>query len=83
MLAVCKISEGVGGIAVEEREPRDPEAKEILVKVAAAGICGTDMQIYHWAPRMARRMAFMKREKSKRDFFFRDLSVTSYDQRSI
>ena len=56
MLAVCKISEGVGGIAVEEREPRDPEAKEILVKVAAAGICGTDIQIYQWAPRMARRM---------------------------
>ena len=28
----------------------------MLLKVAAAGICGTDMQIYKWAPRMARRM---------------------------
>jgi len=56
MLAVCKVREGEGGIAVEEREPRDPGPGEILMKVAAAGICGTDMQIYYWAPRMARRM---------------------------
>jgi len=56
MLAVCKVKEGEGGIAIEDREPRDPEAGEILIKVAAAGICGTDMQIYNWAPRMARRM---------------------------
>lgn len=56
MLAVCKVQEGEGGIAVEERDPRDPGPGEILIKVAAAGICGTDMQIYYWAPRMARRM---------------------------
>jgi len=57
MLAVCKVQEGEGGIAVEERDPRNPGPGEILIKVAAAGICGTDMQIYYWAPRMARRMA--------------------------
>jgi threonine 3-dehydrogenase len=56
MLAVCKVREGEGGIAVEERDPRDPNPGEIMIKVAAAGICGTDMQIYYWAPRMARRM---------------------------
>ena len=56
MLAVCKVQEGEGGIAVEERDPRDPGPGEIMIKVAAAGICGTDMQIYYWAPRMARRM---------------------------
>lgn len=56
MLAVCKVKEGEGGLAVEEREPREPDPGEILIKVAAAGICGTDMQIYYWAPRMARRM---------------------------
>ena len=56
MFAVCKVQEGEGGIAVEERYPRDPGPGEIMIKVAAAGICGTDMQIYYWAPRMARRM---------------------------
>lgn len=56
MLAVCKVEAGRGGIAVLEREPRDPGPGEIRIKVAAAGVCGTDMQIYYWAPRMARRM---------------------------
>jgi threonine 3-dehydrogenase len=54
--AVCKTEPGRGGIAVCEREMRDPGPGEIRLKVAAAGICGTDMQIFHWAPRMARRM---------------------------
>ena len=56
MLALCKITPGEGGIAVCEREPREPGPGEVKIKVAAAGICGTDMQIYYWAPRMARRM---------------------------
>lgn len=56
MRAVVKVSPGTGGI--ETRTVPDPEVGvgEVLVKVVAAGICGTDMQIYHWAPRMARRM---------------------------
>jgi threonine 3-dehydrogenase len=57
MLAVCKVEPGEDGIEICRREPRDPGPGEIRLKVAAAGICGTDMQIYHWAPRMARRMA--------------------------
>lgn len=56
MLALCKVEATQGGIAVRDWEPRDPDAGEIRLKVAAAGICGTDMQIYNWAPRMARRM---------------------------
>jgi threonine 3-dehydrogenase len=56
MLAVCKVAEGEGGIEVRETEPRDPGPGEVRLKVSAAGICGTDMQIYYWAPRMARRM---------------------------
>lgn len=56
MLAVCKVAPGEGGIEVCEREPTDPGPGEIRLKVAAAGICGTDMQIYYWAPRMQRRM---------------------------
>lgn len=56
MLALCKVDAKEGGIALREWEPREPEADEIRLKVAAAGICGTDMQVYNWAPRMARRM---------------------------
>ena len=56
MLALCKIEAGENGIALRRREPRDAGPGEIRLKVGAAGICGTDMQIYNWAPRMARRM---------------------------
>ncbi len=56
MLTVCKVAEGEGGIAVLEGEPREPGPGEVMIEVTAAGICGTDMQIYYWAPRMARRM---------------------------
>jgi threonine 3-dehydrogenase len=56
MRALCKIEPKQGGIGFREVEPRAPEADEMLIRVAAAGICGTDMQIYNWAPRMARRM---------------------------
>ena len=56
MLSLQKIAPEVGGIALREMEPREPGPGEILIRVGAAGICGTDMQIYNWAPRMARRM---------------------------
>lgn len=57
MQALCKVEAAEGGIALRECAPRDPSAGEIRIRVAAAGICGTDMQIYRWAPRMARRMS--------------------------
>ena len=56
MLTLCKLEPVEGGVGIREGEPRAPEPGEILIKVAAAGICGTDMQIYYWAPRMRRRM---------------------------
>lgn len=57
MRALSKTVDGVGGLAVTEHDVPEPGPGEFRLKVAAAGICGTDMQIYHWAPRMARRMA--------------------------
>ena len=57
MRALCKVAPRAGGIELRDCAPRDPAAGEIKIKVAAAGICGTDMQIYNWAPRMARRMS--------------------------
>lgn len=56
MLALCKVSEGEGGLEVRECDPIEPGPGEVRIKVSAAGVCGTDMQIYYWAPRMARRM---------------------------
>lgn len=57
MQALCKVAEGPGAVALRPFEPRDAGPGEIRVALGAAGICGTDMQIYNWAPRMARRMA--------------------------
>ena len=56
MLALCKVEALEGGIGLREIGMPEPGAGEIRLKIAAAGICGTDMQIYKWAPRMARRM---------------------------
>ena len=57
MLSLQKIAPETGGIALREIDPRPPGPGEISIRVGAAGICGTDMQIFNWAPRMARRMA--------------------------
>jgi threonine 3-dehydrogenase len=56
MLALCKVEATEGGIGLRNVAVSEPGPGEIRIKVAAAGICGTDMQIYKWAPRMARRM---------------------------
>jgi threonine 3-dehydrogenase len=56
MLTLCKVAAEEGGLAFRETQPLAPKSGEIRLKVAAAGICGTDMQIYKWAPRMQRRM---------------------------
>jgi threonine 3-dehydrogenase len=56
MKALCKVEPGEGGIALRDIAMREPGEGQIRIKVAAAGICGTDMQIFRWAPRMARRM---------------------------
>jgi threonine 3-dehydrogenase len=56
MRALCKVEAVEGGVAVRDVAMPEPGAGEIRIKVGAAGICGTDIQIYKWAPRMARRM---------------------------
>lgn len=56
MLALCKTAPTVNGIELREMDVPTPGAGEVLLRVRYAGLCGTDMHIYHWAPRMARRM---------------------------
>lgn len=56
MLALCKTAPTVNGIELREMDVPTPGPGEVLLRVRYAGLCGTDMHIYHWAPRMARRM---------------------------
>ena len=46
MKAVMKVAPGVGHIALREIEVPTPSSGEALVKVHAAGLCGTDIHIY-------------------------------------
>lgn len=56
MLALSKIQRGVNGLAVVEISPREPQEDEILIKVHTAGVCGTDMSVYHDAGAFAKRV---------------------------
>jgi threonine 3-dehydrogenase len=56
MIALGKVQAGVNGLAVVQHEVREPQAGEMLVKVHAAGVCGTDMQIYHGSGAFAQRV---------------------------
>ena len=47
MKAVVKAKPGVG-LELWEREMPQIEPDEMLVKVLAAGICGSDRDIYNW-----------------------------------
>jgi threonine 3-dehydrogenase len=52
MKAVVKTSpvDGPDGTAVRDCPVPKPAPDEILIRVAAAAICGTDKHIYHWDP---------------------------------
>lgn len=56
MKALMKIAKGVGNIEVKEIEiPKIPHEDWVLIKVKAAGVCGTDLHIWHdqfpyWPP---------------------------------
>lgn len=44
------------GLSIVERDRPEPASDEALVRVSAAGICGTDLDIYSWKPWVAGRM---------------------------
>ena len=56
MLTVSKVQRGANGLAIVEKAPREPGEGEILLRVAVAGVCGTDMSVYHDAGAFARRV---------------------------
>lgn len=49
MLAVVK-EKKASGVTIKEIPIPKPEKDEVLVKVKAASICGTDISIYDWTP---------------------------------
>jgi len=51
MLAYAKVAPENNGLALIDAEVRLPGPGELLIKMSAAGICGSDMGIYKWAPR--------------------------------
>ncbi|MDX2156375.1 MAG: alcohol dehydrogenase catalytic domain-containing protein [Hyphomicrobiaceae bacterium] len=48
MLALRKPSAGFGLEAVDVSEPGEPRPGELLVRVEAVGVCGSDVHIYEW-----------------------------------
>jgi len=57
MLGICKVRPIRGGVELcEGLAITEPAPDEIRLKVAAAGICGTDLHIYHWVPWAAQRI---------------------------
>lgn len=48
MLALRKMAPAPGLDLQDVAEPGRPEAGEVLVEVAAAGICGSDVHVYEW-----------------------------------
>ncbi|MGZ5445686.1 MAG: alcohol dehydrogenase catalytic domain-containing protein [Thermoanaerobaculia bacterium] len=52
MIAVVKSAplDGPEGTAIRECPVPKPGPGEVLIRVAATGICGTDKHIYHWDP---------------------------------
>ena len=47
MQAVMKLEPGVGNVGVRDIPEPTPAPGQVLIEVAAAGICGTDLHIYH------------------------------------
>ena len=47
MKAIVKYAEGDGNIELREMPEPEPGEKEVRIKVSAAGICGSDLHIYH------------------------------------
>ena len=50
MLALRKVERRVGGLSLDQIDMPEPGFGEIRLRVDRAGICGTDLHIYNWAP---------------------------------
>jgi len=56
MLAVAKLKQAKACVGVIDAPTPEPKQGEVLIEIAAAGICGTDMAIFNWTSRMQSRI---------------------------
>lgn len=49
MKAFVKVKPESGGVEYRDWEVPEPKPDEVLIQVAAAGLCGTDIHLYDWA----------------------------------
>lgn len=57
MRAIAKLDRAEASVGLIDAPTPEAGPGEVLIEVAVAGICGTDMAIYDWAPRMQPRVA--------------------------
>lgn len=53
---IAKVAGEPNGLALVEKQIREPEEGEVRLRVLAAGICGTDLEIYRWPAWVSSRM---------------------------
>lgn len=46
MKAIMKVARGAGNVEIRDIAEPSPQANEVMIKIQAAGICGTDIHIY-------------------------------------
>ena len=46
MKAIMKVARGVGNVEIRDIDEPTPQSNEVIIKIQAAGICGTDLHIY-------------------------------------
>jgi threonine 3-dehydrogenase len=56
VLALSQVTPCDGGIAMVQVDPIEPGPGEVRLRVGAAGICGTDLQVVRWSDRYAARV---------------------------
>ena len=46
MKAIMKVARGMGNVELRDIPEPTPQANEVMIKIQAAGICGTDIHIF-------------------------------------
>lgn len=57
MQGLCKLAPTEGALGLCEVEPATPGYGEVMIRVHAAGICGTDLHIERWVPWLRKSVA--------------------------
>jgi len=81
MKAIAKTRPAFGAEIIEMPEPRPGEG-ELLVRIGACGICGSDLHLYEWelgADRMAAQMPFVMGHEPAGDVVAVGTRVTGYE----